>query len=192
MCGRIQKPEVGFNFENGNVLICDRLTSLFDKKIHCVSVQDTWAKMRAAVAVSEPSHLTGTLQPSIDTPWVRALPSSNLGAEISNAIVSVGKGPQETLDRKLEIGMWEGAGADGGAQLHVHQALQEGEDEAEWHAHPLAPAPKHTLTTNLSPIHHTRTAERAAVAVSEPSPLTGTITKFIDTQWVCTHASTPE
>jgi hypothetical protein len=81
---------------------------------------------RAAVAVSEPSTLTG-YQPSIDTPWVRTLPSSNPGAEISNAIVSVGTGPQETLDGKLEIRMGEDAGADGGA---IPQASQEGDDKA--------------------------------------------------------------
>ena len=44
-------------------------------------------------------------------------------------MVSAGKGPQETLDRKLEIWTWEGAGADGGAELHVPQAPQEDDDD---------------------------------------------------------------
>ena len=56
--------------------------------------------------------MTGTTHKFIDTPWV-CTHASNPGAEISNAMVSAGKGPQETLDRKLEIWTWEGAGADG-------------------------------------------------------------------------------
>ena len=72
----------------------------------------------AAVQHPRPLAFVPTLtQISIDTVG-RELPSSNPGdpgAEISNAIVSVGIGPQETLDRKLESRMGGDAGADGGA-----------------------------------------------------------------------------
>ena len=80
--------------------------------IHLSPIHHPWTAERAAIAVSEPSTLTG-YQPFIDTPWVRELPSSNPGAGNSNAIVSVGTGPQETLDRKLESRMGGDAGADG-------------------------------------------------------------------------------
>ena len=54
---------------------------------------------------------------------------SNPGADTSSAIVSAGKGPQETLDRESEIRTWGGAGADGGAELHASQAPQEEDDD---------------------------------------------------------------
>jgi hypothetical protein len=54
---------------------------------------------------------------------------SNPGADTSSAIVSAGKGPQETLDRESEIRTWGGAGADGGAELLASQAPQEEDDD---------------------------------------------------------------
>ena len=54
---------------------------------------------------------------------------SNPGADTSSAIVSAGKGPQETLDRESEIRTWGGAGADCGAELLASQAPQEEDDD---------------------------------------------------------------
>ena len=59
-------------------------------------IQYTMAAERAVGAVSEPSYLTG--KPStnfIDAPWVCTL-ASTPGADTSSAIVSAGKGQQET------------------------------------------------------------------------------------------------
>ena len=42
-------------------------------------------------------------------------------ADISSAIVSVGKGPQENLDRESEIRTWGGADNGGGAELLASQ-----------------------------------------------------------------------
>ena len=68
------------------------------------------------VAVSEPFNLTGTTHKFIDTPWV-CTQSPTQEADISSAIVSAGKGPQENLDRESEIRTWGVAGNDGGAEL---------------------------------------------------------------------------
>ncbi len=57
--------------------------------IHLSPIHHPWTEERPAIAVSEPSTLTG-YQASIDTPWVRKLPSSNPGAGNSNAIVRAG------------------------------------------------------------------------------------------------------
>ena len=92
-------------------------------------IQHTRAAERAVGAVSEPFNLTG--KPStkfIDAPWV-CTHAPNPGADTSSAIVSAGKGPQETLDRESEIRTWGGAGADGGAELHASQAPQEEDDD---------------------------------------------------------------
>jgi hypothetical protein len=70
--------------------------------------------------------LTGTRHIFIDAPGVgtHALTPE---ADISSAIVSVGKGPQENLDRESEIRTWGDAGNGGGAELLASQAPQ-GED----------------------------------------------------------------
>jgi len=87
------------------------------------------AAERAVGAVSEPSYLTG--KPSnnfIDAPWV-CTHASTPGADTISAIVSAGKGPQETSDWKSEIRTWGGAGADGSAELLASQAPQEEDDD---------------------------------------------------------------
>ena len=68
---------------------------------------------RAALAVSEPLPLTGTTFKFID-----ALTPE---ADISSAIVSVGQGPQENLDRDSEIRTGGGAGGGGGVELLASQ-----------------------------------------------------------------------
>ena len=57
------------------------------------------------------------------------------------------------------------------ATTHTH--IQDARIAAVQHPRPLARASTLTQITNFSPIHHTRPADRAAVAVSEPSTLTG-------------------
>ena len=64
----------------------------------------------------------------IDAPWL-CTHASAPGADTSSAIVSAGKGPQETLDIKGEIRTWGGVGADGGAELLASQAPQEEDDD---------------------------------------------------------------
>ena len=87
-------------------------------------IQHTRAAERAVVAVSEPFNLTRTTHKFIDAPWV-CTHAPTTQADISSAIVSVGKGPQENLDRESEIRLWGGAGNDGGAELLASQAPQE-------------------------------------------------------------------
>ena len=89
-------------------------------------IPHTRAAARAALAVQEPLALAGTTLKFIDTPWV-GTHAPTPEADISSAIVSVGKGPQENLDRESEIRTWGGAGNDGGAELLASQAPQ-GED----------------------------------------------------------------
>ena len=89
-------------------------------------ISHTRAATPAALAVSEPLALTGTTLKFIDAPWV-GTHASTPEADISSAIVSVGKGPQENLDRESEIRTWGGAGNGGGAELLASQAPQ-GED----------------------------------------------------------------
>ncbi len=60
--------------------------------------------------------LTGTTLKFIDAPWV-GTHTSTPEADISSAIVRVGKGPQENLDRVSEIWMGGCADDDGGTQL---------------------------------------------------------------------------
>ena len=77
----------------------------------------TYHGCRACSRCSIGDLLTG--KPStnfIDAPWV-CTHASTPGADTSSAIVSAGKGPQETLDWKSEIRTWGGAGADGSAEL---------------------------------------------------------------------------
>jgi len=172
--------------------------------------------VRASLAVQEPLALTGTTLKFIDAPWV-GTHASTPEADISSAIVSIGKGPQENLDRESEIRT--GGGAGGGNDKELLAAQDEpkeedagdqasAEDDTRTHVehtytqgthnaaggivHPLTPAPHQTQIIPPSPIPHTRAAARAALAVQEPLALAGTTLKFIDTPWVGTHAPTPE
>jgi hypothetical protein len=76
---------------------------------------------------------------------------------------------------------------------HVtHTYTQDARKAAEGPVHPLTPIPHQTQIIPPSPIPHTRAAESAAPAVSEPLTLAGNTLKHIDAQRVCTHTSTPE
>jgi len=74
---------------------------------HPSPIPHTRAAARAARAASEPLALTGTTLKFIDAPWV-GTHASTPEADISSAIVSVGKGPQENLGRESEIRMGGG------------------------------------------------------------------------------------
>ena len=76
----------------------------------------TRAAERAAFAVPEPLTLTGKTHKFIDAPWV-GTHASTPEADISSAIVSIGKGPQENLDGESEILTWGSAGGVGGVEL---------------------------------------------------------------------------
>ncbi len=172
--------------------------------------------MRASLAVQEPLALTGTTLKFIDAPWV-GTHASTPEADISIAIVSVGKGPQENLDRESEIRTGGGAGGGNDKELLAAQDEPKEEDAGDQASaeddtrtyvahtytqgtrnaaggivHPLTPAPHQTQIIPPSPIPNTRAAARAALAVQEPLTLAGTTLKFIDTPWVGTHAPTPE
>ena len=93
-------------------------------------IPHTRAAARAALAVQEPLALAGTTLKFIDTPWV-GTHAPTPEADISSAIVSVGKGPQENLDRVSKI--WMGGGADddcGGMELLTAKDEPQEEDQA--------------------------------------------------------------
>jgi hypothetical protein len=69
----------------------------------------------------------GTRHIFIDAPWVGTR-SSTPGADISSAFVSVGKGPQENLDRESEFRTWGGAGNGGVEPLAPQDEPQEEDD----------------------------------------------------------------
>jgi len=73
----------------------------------------------------------------------------------------------------------------------THTHMQDARKAAEGHVHPLTPTPRQTQIILPSPMLHTRAAERAAFAASEPCTLSGTRHIFIDAQWVGTRASNP-
>jgi hypothetical protein len=73
---------------------------------------------------------------------------------------------------------------------HVtHTYMQDAWKAAEGPVNPLTPIPHQPHTTPPSPTPHTRAAESAAPAVSEPLNLTRTLTITLDAQRACTHAS---
>jgi hypothetical protein len=74
--------------------------------------------------------LTGTTHKFIDAPWV-GTHAPTPEADISSAIVSVGKGPQENLDRESEIRTWGGAGNGGGVELLASQDEPQEEDDGD-------------------------------------------------------------
>jgi hypothetical protein len=85
----------------------------------------------AALAVSEPLALTRTTLKFIVVPWI-GTHASTPEADISSAIVSVGKGPQENLDRVSKI--WMGGGADddcGGMELLTAKDEPQEEDACD-------------------------------------------------------------
>jgi hypothetical protein len=76
---------------------------------------------------------------------------------------------------------------------HVtHTYIQDAWKVAEGPVNPLTPIPHQPQITPSSPIPHTRAAERAAPAVSEPTSLTGKTQTLFDAPRVSTHTSTPE
>jgi hypothetical protein len=73
---------------------------------------------------------------------------------------------------------------------HVtHTYMQDAWKAAEGPLNPLTPIPHQPHTTPPSPTPHTRAAESAAPAVSEPLNLTRTFSSTLDAQRACTHAS---
>ena len=79
--------------------------------------------------------------------------------------------------------------AEATTHTHIEDAyIQGARNAAGQHVRPLTPAPNHTQIILPSPMQHTRAAECAVGAVSEPFNLTGKpSTNFIDAPWVCTH-----
>ena len=76
---------------------------------------------------------------------------------------------------------------------HVtHTYTQDARKAAEGPVNPLTPIPHQPHTTPPSPTPHTRAAESAAPAVSEPLSLTRNLTITLDAQRACTHASSLE
>ena len=80
-------------------------------------------------------------------------------------------------------------GVDVGRWLPGVPALVVGIDVGRWRSRVPALAPRPGFAVHRECVE---VPVCGVPAVSEPSPLTGTTFKFIDTPWVGTHASTPE